>query len=58
MRSLPEYLLCTNKEWDKVRDPAGFVGIGPYAFGRVETHKDPQDVQDMFDEYGVEAMVL
>lgn len=45
-------------EWDKVRDPTGFVDIEPYAFDRVEAYKDPQDVQDMFDEYGVEATVL
>lgn len=45
-------------EWDKVRDPTGFVDIEPYAFDRVEAYKDPQDVQDMFDEYGVEETVL
>lgn len=45
-------------DWDKVRDPTGFVDIEPYAFDRVEAYKDPQDVQDMFDEYGVETTVL
>ena len=45
-------------DWDKVRDPTGFVDIEPYAFDRIEAYKDPQDVQDMFDEHGVESAVL
>lgn len=45
-------------EWDKVHDPSGFVVIEPYAFDRVEEYNDPQDVQDMFEECGVEEAVL
>lgn len=45
-------------EWDKVRDPTGFVDIEPYTFDRVEAYKDPQDVQDMFNKYGIEESVL
>jgi hypothetical protein len=45
-------------DWDKIRDPANTVEIEPYAFDRVEKYKDPQDVQDMFNKYGVEETVL
>ena len=45
-------------DWDKVRDPVGFIDIDPYAFDHVVSYKDPRDIQDMFDEYGVEETVL
>ena len=45
-------------EWHKVHDPKNLITIEPYAFDRVEAYKDPQDVQDMFEEYGVEETVL
>ena len=45
-------------DWHKVHDPTGFVDIEPDAFDRVEAYKDPQDVQDMFNELGVEGATL
>ena len=45
-------------EWDKIQDPATEIDIEPYAFDRVEKYHDPQDVQDMFNEYGVRESVL
>ncbi len=45
-------------DYDKIRDPAGNVDIELYAFDRVEAYKEPQDIQDMFDKYGVETSVL
>lgn len=45
-------------DWDEIRDPSGMIDIEPYTFDRIEKYKEPQDVQDMFDEYGVEEAVL
>jgi hypothetical protein len=45
-------------DWDKICDPTGFIDIAPYSFDRVEKIKDPQDIQDTFDKYGVEQTVL
>ena len=46
------------EEWHKIRDPTGFIDIEPYAFDRVEKYHYPQEIQDMFDKYGVEETVL
>ncbi|MFZ2126436.1 MAG: hypothetical protein WAV04_02890 [Candidatus Microsaccharimonas sp.] len=46
------------EDWHKIRDPTGFIDIEPYAFDRVEGYHYPQEIQDMFDKYGVEETVL
>lgn len=45
-------------DWDKIRDPDGMIEIDFDAFDRVEDIYDPQDIQDMFDEDGIEESVM
>lgn len=45
-------------DWAKIRDKRKRVEIDPFAFERVEEFMDPQDVQDYFDEYGIEEAVM
>lgn len=45
-------------DWHKVKDPKGKTRIEYGAFDRVEEYWDPRDVQDYFDEMGVEHAIL
>ncbi len=44
-------------DWNKIYDPKKEVIFEFDAFDRIEEYNDPQDVQDMFDEYGVEDAI-
>ena len=45
-------------DWHKVHDPEHKIDIEPDAFDRLEKYFDPQDIQEMFDEYGTEEAIL